>query len=272
MLSSPPTPPAVKLHLVAKFPRLGRSKTRLGASVGAERALEFARACVGDLAERLCDGALDELLCGAGGVSLSILFSPASDLPEYRSWLSREVCGCESSSGGGARALRWSLEPMAPESAGVSGLGHILGTALALARAEGFRAAVFVGMDTPELCPTDVSAAASDALSGRAAHLVAAADGGYVLLAVPCGAGSAPQDAAAAFSGVAWSTPAAFATQARALLACGLELRIGARVYEDVDTLAEYEALGRRLAAPGAPLLPRLARHFAVAASWSSTT
>jgi hypothetical protein len=55
-----------------------------------------------------------------------------------------------------------------------------------------------------------------------------------------------------------------------ALLSPGLLLTVSAVLWACLCTPGV--SWGRRLAAPGAPLLPRLARHFAVAASGSSAT
>lgn len=138
-------PPSLTLMLVAKPPRAGQVKTRLGATIGAENAAQFAAAFLVDVAEQLVR------VAAAHGARVVLLTTD----PEHDH--------------GVDIAQRWSQ--------GDGDLGARLGRGFA--RADG--PCIAVGADAPGL-PDAVLHAAITALQTAEATLSPAADGGYVLL------------------------------------------------------------------------------------------
>ncbi|GBG34165.1 Methylthioribose kinase [Hondaea fermentalgiana] len=199
-----------RLFLVARFPRLGTCKTRLAATIGQVTALDFARACIGDLVTELGSARLEEALHAS--VRRVILFSPAEDRDEYRAWLDAHWP---------AESSKWDLESMpatADPDVRLGKLGSALGAALESADTD---AVAFVGMDTPHLGVDQLCEALAVPLRDpHQAFLAPALDGGYALLAVP-GALGKP-----AFFDVAWSTGAAFATQLAAVMRCDVQVQL----------------------------------------------
>jgi len=204
------------LVMIAKEPAPGHVKTRLAA--------ELAEAGVGASAE------------AAAAVSSALLRDSAAALAGARGCAELTVYTVPAEAGGapGVRAAVASTSWRVVEhgKAGRQPLSEVLSAALQAAQARCAGPVVFVGCDAPTLRAEDVERAAGAAWGGAAA-LLAAADGGYVALAVPHGAG------AAVFDGVSWSAPCTLASQAAAAAAdpcCGgVAMLPGA--WEDVDTL-----------------------------------
>lgn len=210
------------LVVFARAPVAGRTKTRLGASVGVE------------VAAALAEAFLEDTLATAAGVA----------------------AGLRSSSGGPAPppALHVAGEPEHPALArlcarfGAARARQIegdLGARMAAALAQGVAAcgaAVVVGSDAPTL-PAATLRDAAALLAAAAADVVLAPshDGGYVLV------GSRVAPPPALFQGARWSTEHALADTLRGAARAGLRARLLPPWY-DVDTLDDLRVLAAHLA------------------------
>jgi rSAM/selenodomain-associated transferase 1 len=187
----------VNLIVIAKAPRAGRVKTRL------------CPPCTPHQAAGLAEAALSDTLAAVSG-------TPAR----------RRVLALEGAPG-----------PWLPRGFDVVGQrGQGLGERLAAAIADAGAPALVVGMDTPQLAPALLSAAASG-LGAHDAVLGPALDGGYWAIGLR-------RADPAAFAGVPMSTPDTFAAQARRLR----ELRLRTAILDplrDVDTFDDALAVGR---------------------------
>lgn len=203
--------------LCAKRPVPGAAKTRLEPALGAAGAARLAEAFLVDLLERF--GRADF----GPGVRRVLCYDPPEAAHDFKRLLD----------GAGVYA-RWLLAPQ------VSGdLGARLQAALRWARAMELEPAVFIGSDCPELPAASVSAALRLAARGQAV-LNPAADGGYVLLALPAGAPDA------VFENVPWSTARTAELQGQRLREKGLAVVIGA-AFDDVDEPGDLVALRERI-------------------------
>jgi rSAM/selenodomain-associated transferase 1 len=190
--------------LFVKFPEPGRVKTRLAATVGAERAAEIYR--------RLVVAVLGSL---PREHELVVAFDPPEKRAEVVAWLGAVP--------GGRRAH------FLPQAGG--DLGARLERAFAETFALGFENVAVIGSDCIELTPATFSAA-WQALATHDAVLGPSTDGGYYLLALrrPC---------AALFRGIAWSTGAVRAQTLAQAHAAGLRVHeLGA--LPDIDTEADW--------------------------------
>lgn len=164
--------------LAAKYPTLGRSKTRLIPELGQEGALEVATALLTDQIERV-----SRAPC-LGKASKVLLFAPADAGPKLEALLGEL----------GVRA-QWDLIPMVQASDLTSpDLGAKLAAGLRAARelpANGDASitnrgsAVFLGMDVPELPARDVARALVTSREAACAFICPAFDGGYTMLSLP---------------------------------------------------------------------------------------
>lgn len=191
--------------VVAKAPVAGRVKTRLGATVGMDRAADLAAAALLDTVEacteafgaRYCHLALAGQLTGASG---------EHDL---------------------ARALTgWNVRPQQ---------GDGLGERLAHAHAAVSGPVLQIGMDTPQVTPAMLLEVA-EALGRHEAVLGPASDGGWWVLAL--------RDPAAARSltAVAMSMPTTYDDTRAALQGAGLTVA-GCRELRDVDEACDASAV-----------------------------
>jgi glycosyltransferase A (GT-A) superfamily protein (DUF2064 family) len=191
--------------VVAKAPRPGRVKTRLGAEVGpleaarlaAAALLDTLTACTAAVGPQRCHLALDGDLDGAERGA------------EIRSLLSG-----------------WTVTDQR---------GAGLGERLAHAHRAIGGPVVQIGMDTPQVTP-GLLAATTDGLSGHDAVLAPAADGGWWALALR------DPGRAAALRAVPMSTPTTY-DDTRAALRAGGSSVAGAPLLRDVDTRADAEAV-----------------------------
>jgi uncharacterized protein len=191
--------------VVAKAPVPGRVKTRLGAVVGHDRAAHLAAASLLDTLAAATEAV------GRGRCVLAL----DGDL-------ATATRGAELT-----RAVRgWTIRPQR---------GDGLAARLAHAHAAVHGAVVQVGMDTPQVTPTDLTDAAR-ALEGADGVLGAAEDGGWWLLGL-----REPQHADA-LRDVAMSTPSTGADTRAALERRGLRVATTA-VRRDVDLVADAEAV-----------------------------
>lgn len=229
------------LVLVAKLPRRGKSKTRPAKDIDEDGALKFARACVMDLVERF---ALKELettvavMCEKQGLEnctinvQRVVLTPADDVDEFCKWLHSL-----------GMSEKWKVQAIQDKDENVSRAGKLgvaLGNALLASKKAKSQATAFIGMDTPQLCLDQVASGFSTVFCDPSyASISAASDGGYVLLVLPCDM----TEPALFFDRVNWSTGSAFATQVRAITNQGKRIRIGDKVYVDVDDLSDLRAV-----------------------------
>ena len=181
--------------LFVKYPEPGKVKTRLAATVGAEKAADIYRRLVAAVLAGLPPE--DELI---------VVFDPPEKRAQVAEWLQGLLVG-----------RRADFVAQA-----TGDLGVRLERAMAEAFARGFGKVAVIGSDCPELTPALFSET-WQALETHGAVLGPSTDGGYYLLALrqPC---------AALFNGIAWSTEAVRAQTLAQARAAGLgvhELAVG---------------------------------------------
>mmetsp|Transcript_12697 Transcript_12697/g.15761 ORF Transcript_12697/g.15761 Transcript_12697/m.15761 type:complete len:280 (+) Transcript_12697:229-1068(+) len=261
--------------LVAKFPRIGKCKTRLAKQTDNDFAQKFAKACIGDLVDKFGN----DFVSGNYKVKRVILFAPGTDKDDYRKWLEEE---CPETSS------NWDLLPMkepTEKDAAIGALGAALGGSIidissrnSLQNNTNFGPVSFIGMDTPHL-PTKVVAESfaiastcsieknkvlnevlgdpfTEGAVQETAYICPAYDGGYVLLSLPPAVANG-NNAYRAFENVAWSTSEACSTQVKALKDVGFKVKYGA-VYTDIDDLEDLHVLKDKLASDNSIDCPRL--------------
>lgn len=198
------------LILLAKEPLPGQAKTRLAAALGAERAAQ------------LGDAFLRDTLRACRAVRAALWISIGSEP---------------------ARPYFTALAPEAHLEVQPEGdLGVRLRAAFDAAFGAGFRRAVAIGSDTPQLASERLEAA-FDALADGPAVVGPALDGGYYLLGL-----TAPQPAL--FEGIPWSTAAVLAQTEQRAEALGLALARLPAMF-DVDTAEDLARLSALIAADG---------------------
>jgi rSAM/selenodomain-associated transferase 1 len=207
--------PMPRLVLFAKRPRPGHVKTRLIPAIGRDRALVLYRAFVADQLRflRSFRRECDVELCADG---------PWSPDPEFDPLL------------GSVTVTRQ----------GAGDLGRRLLRCFERARAEGARATVVLGTDSPTL-PAGHVREALDALdSGAPAVVCPASDGGYVLVGLL-------RPLAELFREVPWGGPDVLAVTFARARSHGIALRTVTPWY-DIDDADDLERLRNELAAPAA--------------------
>ena len=217
------------LAIVAKYPRPGHVKTRLGATIGFERSARLYRAFLRDLAERFTQASQ------AGGYDL--IWACADDPMLMVSAL-----------GTGARMIPQRGADFATR------LYHICRETAAL----GYERTIILGSDSPHVPAVAVTRAR--ALLDRAdVALGPAEDGGYYLVGVRNR--PAPPDI---FTGIVMSTPWVLAQTLERVATLGLSARVIETTF-DVDTEADMLRLAQTLdAAPAlAPRTHALLRELA---------
>lgn len=206
-------PPSTEVVLVfAKYPRAGRVKTRLARELGDAAAADLYRAFVADLLDTL-DGI---------GRPLAICHWPADAGGDMREWL-------------GEDRRYWAQEG--------DDLGERMANALARAFRAGFRRAILVGTDLPDL-PSSIVVRAFDALARTGVVLGPARDGGYYLIGF-C-AETFTRDV---FRDIPWSENAVCRRTRDRMAANGLA-PVLLPVWKDIDTVADLEELGTADRAP----------------------
>ena len=194
--------------LFIKWPEPGRVKTRLAATLGAERAAEIYRMLVAEVVRRL-----------PGDTELIVMFDPAERRAEVETWLGG-LCGA----GAAVRFL--------PQAQG--DLGVRLERAFAAAFALGFEKVAAIGSDCIELTP-EVFAEAWRALDTGVAAIGPSADGGYYLLALR-------RECPRLFTGIAWSTGAVFTQTMERARDAGLGVQI-LPTLRDVDNEDDWRRI-----------------------------
>lgn len=204
------------LGIMAKYASAGEVKTRLGASIGMEKAARLHHVFLRHLADTLAPAA-----------SLrQVVLAPPQAIATARTELPR----C------------WSLAPQAPGDLGRRMLGwfeHWLGGPNAPRRAG---RAVLIGADCPLLTPADIHAAC-EALQTRDMVLGPAADGGYYLIGLSAACSDRWTDL---FDDIPWSTEAVLESTLRRASRAGLRLSLLPQ-REDIDTVAELGRLRAQL-------------------------
>jgi rSAM/selenodomain-associated transferase 1 len=191
--------------VMAKAPKAGQVKTRLGADIGMEAAAYVAAAALLDTLAA-CRAAFDECHLALDGD-----LGGAAYEDEIRDQLAD-----------------WHVHPQQGDSLGER-LAH------AHARVAGAGPTVQVGMDTPQVTADDLREAASATHEGGAV-LGPAADGGWWVLALR------DPSAAAGLAGVPRSRPDTYRESRAALERAGLTVET-VRVLRDVDTVADAHAV-----------------------------
>jgi rSAM/selenodomain-associated transferase 1 len=195
--------------LFVKHPVPGRVKTRLAATIGAQRAAEIYR----ELVERTCGGLPER-------AELIVMFDPPDRGEEIAQWL-RPLCGK-------ARFL--------PQSGG--DLGTRLEHAFADAFALQLEKVAIIGSDCVEVTSV-IFDEAWQALEHHDCAIGPTEDGGYYLIALR-------RECPGLFRSITWSTEAVLAeTLARANL-LGLSVHVLPRLH-DVDTEDDWHRLKSRL-------------------------
>lgn len=206
------------MGIFARGPELGRVKTRLASSIGAESALRLHVAFVQDTLSRTA----------TLNVSRVIAYAPSD--PWVRDWF-RSQAGDS-----------FSLWPQ-PE----GDLGERLRAFFAQHLLHSGDAVTVIGSDSPTL-PVERIVDAFQGLNERQCVLTPAADGGYVLMALRAQGTQFSGVLESLFAGVDWGGPQVLSQTVERLQRAGLSHRLLEPWY-DVDTLDDLRALQERLAA-----------------------
>jgi rSAM/selenodomain-associated transferase 1 len=206
--------------MFAKAPRTGTVKTRLIPTLAPSQAAQLAGAFIADLAERLA------ALARALGAVAIVFYTPADAADEIAAL---------------AGDLR--REPQRGRD-----LGERLTSMLRMLGREGFEHVAVVGSDAPTL-PDAAIAHAFAALEDGDVAMAAAADGGYVLLALR-------GLHVALFERIPWSTPAVYAVTLERARRAGLHV-VELPAWWDVDDGISLERLRHEFAADRSTPAPR---------------
>lgn len=192
------------LVVLAKWPRAGRAKRRLGAAIGPRASTNLARAFLSDTAV---------LSKRSGADLLVVAFAPPSAMERLRVLFPRAELVAQRRASFGTRLAR-ALD------AGCAHARHV----------------VLIGTDSPTLDPRIVRSAFTALAGGADCVLGPSRDGGFYL--VGC---SAPLPITL-FRQVPWSTPAVFALTRDRARAAGLRVAVLPERY-DVDDAASLAML-----------------------------
>lgn len=191
------------LIMVAREPVAGGCKTRLASSWGEERAALLYAAFLEDLAARLPREVL--------GCDLVVAYTPDSRPEFFAGWAG------------------WQAMPQRGEN-----LGERLEGLMETALARGYRRAVIMSSDSPDV-PGDYLSAAFDCLGAHDAVMGPALDGGYYLI-------GARLRISRLFRDVPWSTSEVAATTRRRAAESGVTL-CEVPAWYDIDTAADVRYL-----------------------------
>jgi rSAM/selenodomain-associated transferase 1 len=204
------------LVIFGREPRLGRVKTRLAASLGAQQALALHCACVQATAR----------VAASLPRSVDLWLYLTSSTPAAARLVARRL-----------NLPQW----LKVRVQGRGNLGTRLARALAELAAAGYSRVVVIGTDSPTLSSGRLRRAF--ALLGRAdAVLGPARDGGYYLIGLQPRAANLRR----LFRGIEWGTPRTFRQTRQRIRAARLRLRL-LPVGDDVDTAADLARLRRAL-------------------------
>jgi rSAM/selenodomain-associated transferase 1 len=218
------TTPTFAIAVVGKVPRPGRSKTRLGVTIGADAAAALSAAFLRDTTKNIARAALSAPIRGF------VAYAPAGEEALLAPHLADDTA-LVLADGSGAMP------------AGMEGLGRCLFAAIRDLLDQGHAGACVLNSDGPTL-PTAylVQAASLLALPGDRAVLGPADDGGYYLLGL-----KRPHHAL--FRDIAWSTDGVAAATRERARSIGLEV-VELPPWYDVDDAASLRRLAADLAGP----------------------
>lgn len=195
--------------LFVKYPVPGRVKTRLAATIGAERAAEIYR----ELVERICRSLPSR-------TDLIVMFDPPERRQETITWLA----------------------PFGANTRFVPQCGTDLGARLEHAFAHAFalqlKKVAVIGSDCPEIT-TAILDEAWKALDDHDCAIGPTEDGGYYLLALR-------QECPALFAGITWSSDRVFAQTVAQANVLGRSVHV-LPILQDIDTEDDWRRLERRL-------------------------
>lgn len=191
--------------IFARAPILGHVKTRLAKDLNETLTLGLYRRFVGDIVKKITDA----------GHCLKIFHDPPGSLPLMKDWLGNHH--------------DYALQE-----------GETLGQKMANAFVRvfeiGFRQAVLMGTDIPDL-PGKIISHALSSLDAYDAAIGASLDGGYYLIGF-----SAKKFLAEAFENIPWSTPGVFEETMTAFASAGLRVK-QLPSWRDVDTYEDLALL-----------------------------
>ena len=142
------------LLVFVRLPEKGKVKSRLAAAVGEENACHLYRSFVSDLLSTVSGPA------ASGAYALELFYDPPEQGRAVRAWLGEEYI-CRPQEG--------------------ADLGERMGNALAQSFARGFRKAILIGSDIPDL-PAEIIAEGFSRLETNDAVIGPSPDGGYYLI------------------------------------------------------------------------------------------
>lgn len=191
--------------LFMKSPEKGRVKTRLAKGVGKDKALELYQCFVMDLLDML----------GATPWALRVYYYPEKACSRIKSWLGNR------------------LEFFPQEGAT---LGEKMKNALEETFAAGYKNAVLIGADLPDL-PPEIIDTAFGGLNGHSAVIGPSPDGGYYLIGFTA-QGFAPK----VFNDIPWGTGQVFDQTLERFLVHGVNA-FHLPPFRDMDTLEDLKTL-----------------------------
>ena len=252
--------------LVAKFPTLHKSKTRLIPALGPRGALEMAQALVQDALTAIATSpALREARC-------ALLFAPATAEADFTDLLERLgvqerwalIPMMQYEPGGGAKEMRNpdlgdklaqgladaralpAVSALAGSADLRSGMGNSSANELGGSRTPEVKrcrgVAAFLGMDSPELTPAHIATALATCRRRASAYMCPATDGGYTLLALP------PATSSKIFRGFKWSSADTGIRQMSTIASRGVPVIVGP-AFSDIDEVEDLQGLDQRLVA-----------------------
>ena len=206
-----------QLGIFARFPAVGKVKTRLAADVGDEAACRVYRAFVETLLARFSVVADRRV----------VAYTPADSGDDFRRWLAAHALIDDDA---------WALVPQSE-----GDLGARMQSYFETAFAGGSRRVVLIGSDSPTL-PTEYVQQAFDQLRHNPIVLGPSDDGGYYLVGLR-------DMVPPMFEGIAWSQATVWRETTARLSRHGLAFHALPPWY-DVDELADLHRLDEELAGP----------------------
>ena len=200
------------LVIVARYPQIGTTKTRLARTLGNEETVQLYRAFLTDLAHKFA---------GQPAYDLHWAYTPAEvDYAAFMAELAPSL----------ARHMRFF-----PQEG--DGLGERLYNAFRQTYAQGYERTVLIGSDSPQIS-VDTITEANRALDKADVALGPAEDGGYYLIAM-----RRPHDV---FQGIPMSTNAVLRMTVELAQRQGLEVSLQETLF-DIDELSDLERLAHVL-------------------------
>lgn len=200
------------LVIVARYPQIGTTKTRLARTLGNEETVQLYRAFLADLAHKFA---------GQPAYDLHWAYTPAEvDYAAFMAELAPSL----------AQYMRFF-----PQKGG--GLGERLHNAFRWTYAQGYRRTVLIGSDSPQIS-VDTITEANRALDKADVTLGPAEDGGYYMIAM-----RRPHDV---FQGIPMSTDVVLRMTVELAQSQGLEVSLQETLF-DIDELSDLERLAHVL-------------------------